>query len=658
MQHVLEGLRKKLSGGVSGANGGSGSARASMPVIGAIGSESALEPSSAATAAASSTTDSGAAATAAAPSGADPATATTASTTTPASVAPAASAAPATHGKPPNLAPARVRRKGEVVRTASKQPPSSSQTAAAPPPTFSTTPSTSAPTTDTLASTPPAGTTPAPVSAAATAPAAAPTPAATAAPSAAEAVFDAYAAAVSGRIDVSAAGALAERGIPDKLRGDYWKVLLGYLPPDSTQWAEALAEKRAQYRAFCEELIVVPESLRTGSFSKAGAAATTAPAQTSTPAEEWAAVKKTMAAAADDDGASDEGEPVDEDEDPLSTRETSVWAVYSQNKKLLHTIDVDVPRTMPSLHFFAADDWGAARTAAASAASAAAAAESPVREKGGHLGSLWWAQSRHRTADADAAAEEAAAATPTATTTTVAEVAEEAEAVQREDSGDDLEVMACMESTNTQACFTATQQRLRRLLYIFVKLNPGFSYVQGMNELAGHLFYTFANSGRKRSGTVDVWHAEVDAFYCFNILISHLGDHFCRTMDLDELGITGSIEEFSSVLRDCDPKLHAHLETIGLKPAFYAFRWLTLLLSQEFMVPDVLRVWDFLFADIALVKMRLCYTCAAMVLSLKEELMQESNFAMCMQSLQDFSFKCVDGFVHKAAELMERRGKR
>lgn len=35
----------------------------------------------------------------------------------------------------------------------------------------------------------------------------------------------------------------------------------------------------------------------------------------------------------------------------------------------------------------------------------------------------------------------------------------------------------------------------------------------------------------------------------------------------------------------------------NIKPQFFAFRWLTLLLSQEFLLPDVIRIWDSLFAD-------------------------------------------------------------
>ena len=39
------------------------------------------------------------------------------------------------------------------------------------------------------------------------------------------------------------------------------------------------------------------------------------------------------------------------------------------------------------------------------------------------------------------------------------------------------------------------------------------------------------------------------------------------------------------------------LEKQNLKPEFFAFRWLTLLLSQEFQLPDVIALWDALFAD-------------------------------------------------------------
>jgi hypothetical protein len=33
---------------------------------------------------------------------------------------------------------------------------------------------------------------------------------------------------------------------------------------------------------------------------------------------------------------------------------------------------------------------------------------------------------------------------------------------------------------------------VERILFIYAKLNPGIAYVQGMNEIVGPLYYTFA----------------------------------------------------------------------------------------------------------------------------------------------------------------------
>ena len=51
-----------------------------------------------------------------------------------------------------------------------------------------------------------------------------------------------------------------------------------------------------------------------------------------------------------------------------------------------------------------------------------------------------------------------------------------------------------------------------------------------------------------------------------------------------------------SLLQEVDAELVASLEEKQLKPEFFAFRWITVLLSQEFALPDVIRLWDSLFA--------------------------------------------------------------
>ena len=110
-----------------------------------------------------------------------------------------------------------------------------------------------------------------------------------------------------------------------------------------------------------------------------------------------------------------------------------------------------------------------------------------------------------------------------------------------------------------------------------------------------------------------VEHAEADAFYCFTNLMIHIRDNFMKIYDHSEFGILVRMQRFLMLLKKTDPPIHALFERQKLKPEFYAFRWLTLLLSQEFRLPDVLRIWDSLFADQERNFEFLLYICCAMI---------------------------------------------
>ena len=59
-----------------------------------------------------------------------------------------------------------------------------------------------------------------------------------------------------------------------------------------------------------------------------------------------------------------------------------------------------------------------------------------------------------------------------------------------------------------------------------------------------------------------------------------------------------------------------------MNPQFYAFRWITLLLTQEFSCPDVVRLWDSMLSDPAGRSDCLQRICVAMLLNLRDELLQ------------------------------------
>lgn len=67
---------------------------------------------------------------------------------------------------------------------------------------------------------------------------------------------------------------------------------------------------------------------------------------------------------------------------------------------------------------------------------------------------------------------------------------------------------------------------MKRVLFVFAKLNRGLRYVQGMNELLAPIYYQFRNDLEEDNRK----HAEADSFYCFLDLISEFRDHFCQQL--------------------------------------------------------------------------------------------------------------------------------
>ena len=73
-------------------------------------------------------------------------------------------------------------------------------------------------------------------------------------------------------------------------------------------------------------------------------------------------------------------------------------------------------------------------------------------------------------------------------------------------------------------------------------------------------------------------------------------DRFVKSLDAAPTGVLAAIASLNALVSRIDPELHAHLRDVSIDPRYYSFRWLTLLLSQEFELPEVLRLWDAIFA--------------------------------------------------------------
>eukprot|EP00128_Syssomonas_multiformis_P005083 Colp12_sorted_trinity150504_noHs@17583 len=175
-----------------------------------------------------------------------------------------------------------------------------------------------------------------------------------------------------------------------------------------------------------------------------------------------------------------------------------------------------------------------------------------------------------------------------------------------------------------------------------------------MNEICGPLFYVLATDPDPE------WraHAEADTFFCFASLMTVIRDNFIKTLDKSDAGINHRMGLFAKTLQKVDPAVHANLERKRIVPEFYAFRWLTLMLSQEFQLPDVIRMWDTLFADIAWQGRPhnspefLIYICVAMLVHQRDAILA-ADFGDTLKLLQNYPETDLQVILHQATMLRD-----
>lgn len=186
---------------------------------------------------------------------------------------------------------------------------------------------------------------------------------------------------------------------------------------------------------------------------------------------------------------------------------------------------------------------------------------------------------------------------------------------------------------------------MTRILFLYAKLNPGVRYVQGMNEILAPIYYCFSHD----QNPFFQKYIESDSFFCFSILMGEIKDGFLRSLDNSISGIKFRIQSFSETLQKIDPDVWQHLEEQKVHPQYYSLRWLMLLLTQEFQISDVLRLWDSLLSHPNKMEY-LYYLCISIVLSSKEKILSE-EFSGIMETLQNTDSYDVNKFLVLANKL-------
>ncbi|KAF7110177.1 hypothetical protein CFC21_110325 [Triticum aestivum] len=193
----------------------------------------------------------------------------------------------------------------------------------------------------------------------------------------------------------------------------------------------------------------------------------------------------------------------------------------------------------------------------------------------------------------------------------------------------------------------SNQESLRRILIIFSRLYPSVRYVQGLNEVLAPLFYVLKNDLDTSNSTS----AEADTFFCFVELISGFKNNYCKHLDNSLVGIRSILSKLSQLLKKHDEELWRHMEVITkVYPQYYAFRWITLLLTMEFSFNVCIHIWDAMLGDPEGPPDTLLRICCAMLILVRKRLLV-GDFTANIQLLQHYPQTNIDHLLHIANRL-------
>jgi len=180
---------------------------------------------------------------------------------------------------------------------------------------------------------------------------------------------------------------------------------------------------------------------------------------------------------------------------------------------------------------------------------------------------------------------------------------------------------------------------LSRILLIFAIIHPDLAYIQGMNEILATIYFCFAKSHEV--------YLESDLFYCFENFMLEVKDIYLKENDNSSRGIHGIVKQIEHLLDYYDPELSYHFKEIGIEINFFALRWILIFFSQEFFMPETLRLWDSLLIETD--KIKFITFASLSVITLKREELLSLGFAEAMfslQSLKNLEFTIDDIIVN------------
>lgn len=186
--------------------------------------------------------------------------------------------------------------------------------------------------------------------------------------------------------------------------------------------------------------------------------------------------------------------------------------------------------------------------------------------------------------------------------------------------------------TNVFEVFSEHIKRIERILLVFTSLNVELGYIQGFNELIIPIFYVFLSAVSQFNDNWDI--VEGLSFYLFQTLITTTSLHALYSITNQNQICLKKIDQFSHILQKLIPHVWKKIDNLSIHPMQYSFRWFTLIFAQDQEIPQLLTIWDALFANFEYF-IEYCYFIGVAQIKIYESTIMDGSFKTVMNLLQN-----------------------
>ncbi|KAK8895726.1 hypothetical protein M9Y10_013610 [Tritrichomonas musculus] len=134
--------------------------------------------------------------------------------------------------------------------------------------------------------------------------------------------------------------------------------------------------------------------------------------------------------------------------------------------------------------------------------------------------------------------------------------------------------------------------RIEKILFIFAKVNPQLGYIQGFNELIIPLYFVLYSAHNLFFNRIDYLEAILYRAFEFLLISSDLKDFF----NLEFTFCKSKMDKFDRLLNLNLPKFSKEMRSLKIDSIQYAFKWFNVIFAQEHPLPQLLPLWDSIFA--------------------------------------------------------------